>query len=58
MLQSLCTLLARDIQVLGQGLLITTSTYGSKNVFEIVLRVVIMKVATFSSYVFKIHEVF
>jgi branched-subunit amino acid ABC-type transport system permease component len=28
MLQSLCTLFTRDIQVLGQGLMITTSTRG------------------------------
>jgi len=58
MLQSLNTLLTRDIQVLGQGLMITTSPHGPKNVSEIILRVRIMKVATFSSYVFKIHEMF
>jgi len=56
MLQSLCTLLTRDVQVLDQGLMITASTQGSKNVSEIIVRVRIMKVATFSSYVFKICE--
>jgi len=58
MLQSLCTLLTRDTQVLRQGLMITTSMRGSENASEIILRVRIMKIATFSSYGFKIHELF